>query len=61
GPAVAAQTLLVLGLLEDEGMPRSELDDFLTAAENLARRQPAVPAAGLVPDPADEPVPDPAP
>ncbi|GAB3810856.1 hypothetical protein [Micromonospora zhanjiangensis] len=35
GPAVAAQTLLVLGLLEDEGMPRADLDDFLAAADTL--------------------------
>jgi hypothetical protein len=37
GPAVAAQTLLVLGLLEDEGMPQAELDEFLDAADTLAR------------------------
>jgi hypothetical protein len=37
GPAVAAQTLLVLGLLEDEGMPQSELDEFLGTADTLAR------------------------
>jgi hypothetical protein len=36
GPAVTAQTLLVLGLLEDEGMPHAELDEFLTAAEAMA-------------------------
>ena len=30
--AVTAQTLLVLGLLEDEGMPQPELADFLDAA-----------------------------
>jgi hypothetical protein len=31
--AIAAQTLLVVGLLEDEGMAPTELDTFLAAAE----------------------------
>jgi hypothetical protein len=45
-PAMAAQTLLVLGLLEDEGMAQSELDEFLDTADNLARSAAAGPEAG---------------
>ena len=40
--AVTAQTLLVLGLLEDEGMPQPELVEFLDAATAAAHR-PATP------------------
>jgi hypothetical protein len=41
--AVTAQTLLVLGLLEDEGMPQPELAEFLDAA-TAAAHQPATSA-----------------
>ncbi|GAB3803412.1 hypothetical protein [Micromonospora zhanjiangensis] len=54
GPAVAAQTLLVLGLLEDEGMPRAELDDFLTAADTYTR-----PGVEPAPDACGRPKPSP--
>ena len=40
--AVTAQTMLLLGLLEDEGMPPSELAEFLDAATAAADRSTTV-------------------
>ncbi|KXK59775.1 hypothetical protein AWW66_22385 [Micromonospora rosaria] len=40
--AVTAQTVLLLGLLEDEGMPATERDDLLDAAARTVRRPPAL-------------------
>ena len=48
--AVAVQTLLVVGLLTDDGLSRAELDEFLSTAEAIST---------LAPEPA--PLPDPAP
>ncbi|MFD0823654.1 hypothetical protein ACFQ0D_36225, partial [Micromonospora zhanjiangensis] len=54
--AMAAQTLLVLGLLEDEGMAETELDEFLATADTLARTAPT--GAEAAPPETDSPVAD---
>ncbi|MFE0593980.1 hypothetical protein [Micromonospora echinospora] len=52
---LTATTLLLLGLLEDEGMTPADLDDLLTAAWATAEGEPAGTAGPVVPAGQPEP------